>query len=95
MCAFGRWLVQTLVRTGQRPNRRFPRHLRQFRFLPFPQGRLVPSLPVVTGAVRRFPLASIYSASRSPLRTMVFAPSGSGFVTVFLNTVPIVSIILY
>ena len=30
------------------------------------------------------PLASIHSASRCPLRTMIFAPAGSGLVTVFL-----------
>ncbi len=34
--------------------------------------------------------APCYRASRCPLRTMIFAPAGSGLVTVFLNTAPMI-----
>ena len=38
-----------------------------------------------------FPLASIHSASRCPLRMIIFAPAGIAFVAVFLKTVPMIS----
>jgi hypothetical protein len=47
--------------------------------------------PSFYDSVRRFRLASIHSASRSPLRTMIFAPAGSGLVTVYLKTAPVIS----
>lgn len=34
--------------------------------------------------------APCYRASRCPLRTMIFAPAGSGLVTIFLNTAPMI-----
>src|SRR6266496_1393842 len=52
--------------------------------------RSLPSLPVVSGAVLCLPVRSVQRAKRSPLRTKVSAPGGTGFVKVFLNTVPIV-----
>jgi hypothetical protein len=44
----------------------------------------VPSCPMVSGAAGVLPLASFHSASGCPLRTMIFARAGSGFVAVFL-----------
>src|SRR5579859_4319370 len=52
--------------------------------------RSPPALPTVTGAVRALPFASLHFARRWPLRMMISAPAGSGFVNVFLNTVPTV-----
>ena len=50
--------------------------------------RSLPSFPTVSGAVRVLPLRSFHRAKRSPLRMMISAPGRHGFVTVFLNTVP-------
>ena len=53
--------------------------------------RSIRSLPAVTVPFGVLPLASFHSASRCPLRTMIFAPAGSGLVKVFLKTVPMIS----
>src|SRR5262245_32721582 len=50
--------------------------------------RSLPSFPAVSGAVRLLPRRSFHRAKRSPLRTKVSAPAGSGFVKVLRNTVP-------
>jgi hypothetical protein len=52
--------------------------------------RSAPSFPVVSGAVFAFPRASRHRASRTALRSMISAPGGSGRVTVFLKTLPII-----
>ena len=41
------------------------------------------------------PWRRCHSASRCPLRTMIFAPAGSGLVAVFLKTVPMIRLSLF
>lgn len=45
---------------------------------------MIRSPAAVSGAVRVLPLASFHSASRRPLRMMIFEPAGSGLVKVYL-----------
>src|SRR5262245_27687152 len=51
--------------------------------------RSLPSVPVVTAAVRVLPARSFQRATRPPFWLMISAPGGSGFVYCFLNRDPI------